>query len=104
MADNQSVSASVLPAGSLPVVGIGGIAEFELTIDMVNNENELPEVRVVYPDGSFKWHQVTDVTDLLGKVQGQIKGRFGINSFNFNNVPALEVGEVIAINGVVYGN
>ncbi len=49
MTDNQSLSASVLPAGSLPVVDIGSITEFDLTIDMVNNENELPEVRGFLP-------------------------------------------------------
>lgn len=93
-------SAAVLPPGTLPTVALQGDDQ-TMTIEIVTAD-EIPEAKVVYPDGYEKWHQAKDIIELLGKIGGTLRGRYGIYGYSIVSTPGvLEVGD-IKINGLSY--
>lgn len=109
MTDLQSsAKASVLPAGSLPKVVLGDV-QMKVKILSIEPENGYDEdgnalpaendmVKVQYPDGFIKNHQISktdEVATLTAKIQSTLTGRYTINSFSFDTIPALTVGAEI---------
>lgn len=70
----------------------------EETGEPVASENDM--VKVQYPDGTVKNHQVKTMVDLLERVKNQITSKYEISSFEFGELPELKAGSVITIKGV----
>lgn len=80
-----SGAATLLPAGTLPTIPLE-LGSHHMSIELVTND-EIPEALVVYPDGFKKFHQVHDITDLAGKIGGTLKGRYGVEAWQFLSCP-----------------
>ena len=73
----------------------------ELTELMMDGDMQIASV--TYPDGFTKSHQADDVADLLTKVTGTLRARYGVREFNFSAVPEkLEKGVIISMGDVKY--
>lgn len=89
-------SGSVLPAGSVAPAASLPEGENVVTVDHIEEDGGL--VNCVYPDGFAYSHGAADVSELLTKVTGQLKGRYGWSEVTFVSVPAdIEPGATITV-------
>lgn len=89
----MQASGLVLPPGTLPTIKLEG-NRHTLKLRTIHPE-EIPEIKVEYPDGFQKWHQAKDIVELLGKIGGTLKGRYGIEGYAILSTPgALELGDI----------
>ena len=94
---------TVLPPSTLPAKKLSG-DKLTLRIDAVNTDLvEIPEVRIVYPDGYAKWHQAEDIAGLMAKVSGTLKGRYGVEGFAIASTPGKLAKGEIKLTDVTYG-
>jgi hypothetical protein len=90
--------AIVLPAGSVPRIVLTGEVQRLKVLAYQDFE-----AFVEYPDGHRRFHQCGSVTDLLGKIAGQLKLRYNIQEFSFQAIPqGLTSGETIVIGEIKY--
>lgn len=88
--------AAPLPSGSI-VITIEAAPGENDGIEGATSENVV--ARCVYPDGFVKNHQTNGVEDLLGKVFGQLRGRYGVTGdIKVTSLPdAVEAGATIEV-------
>jgi len=85
--------ASVLPAGSAVVANLEAGAHW---LEIVIKEEQGNLIRVKFPDGFTKAFQATEITALTPQLTNQLRGRYGVESVEYTEVPkALEVGALI---------
>lgn len=105
-----SAKAGVLPAGTLPRILLPAELAMEIKILAIDPENGYDEegkpvpsehdmVKVQYPDGYIKNHQVKDLlgAELLAKIQNLLQTRYAIQSFEFDKIPAFIAGSTIKL-------
>lgn len=76
--------ASVLPAGSDPVVKELKPGKHKLTITSVRENNELT---VQYPCGWTRDHQAKDMPELAPKIVNNLRARYGVESVSVTQAP-----------------
>lgn len=83
----------VMPGGTMSVLPLEGDKQL-LEIETVTAD-EIPEAMVVYPDGFRKWHQASDIVELMGKIGGTLRGRHGVVSYTIDSMPGnVEPGKI----------
>jgi len=74
-------------------------------ISDVTQDGDMCVATVTYPDGFTKSHQASDVAELLPKVDGTLRGRYGVRGYVFEVVPeSIEQGSLIKYAEVQYGS
>lgn len=104
---NIQANGATLPAGALrQKVSLDGAQSFVIRVVSVHPENGYDEndtpilsermmAQLEYPDGFIKNHQVATLEDLATKITGQLRGRYGVSSFEFSTLPdGLKAGEI----------
>ena len=105
-----TAKAGVLPAGTLPRILLPADLPMEIKILAIDPENGYSEegkpipsehemVKVQYPDGYIKNHQIKDLrgAELLAKIQNLLQTRYAIQSFEFDKIPAFKAGVTIKL-------